>query len=167
MKTEKNLPRNPSSIKTRFAVKFLQAMNKMNKRKNPSTSMAVKYKRYQFIRAAATSSMASAVGPRRAWSRAVLRKMRNHTAIHRFPMNNKTRTTRRFPITRRKRSSILRGNPRQEDDLGFGQEDDLRGLVPGGQGMDFCRLLSETAHYIKCLKTQVQVMTNVLHHYST
>ncbi|KAI3450125.1 hypothetical protein Pfo_006790 [Paulownia fortunei] len=158
MKTDKNLPTNPSSIKTRFALKFVQAMKKLNKNRPPSPSMADKYKRYHVIRAAACASMASAVGPRRAWSRAVLWKIKNHTLHH--SLIYKSRTQR---FTRRKR--VLKGNPRQ--DLGFGQEDDLRGLVPGGEEMGFCRLLSETAHYIKCLRAQVQVMTNILDHCST
>lgn len=44
------------------------------------------------------------------------------------------------------------------EEPGFGQANDLRKLVPGGEAMDLCRLLDEAAHYIKCLNTQVQVM---------
>lgn len=147
------------SIKTRFATKFLQAMNKLNNKRPPSSSTTNKYKRYRAVRAAARASMASAVGPKRAWSRAVLKKIsKKHHSIN--------DTKRRSFITRRKRR-----NPRSKN-LGFGKEEEkeeenLRCLVPGGQGMEFCSLLSETAHYIKCLKAQVQVMTNILHHYSS
>ncbi|KAL2238489.1 transcription factor IBH1-like [Sesamum indicum] len=152
----KNPTTNPSSvIRTRFAVRFLHAMKKLNKKTPPS-------RRYHTIRAAACASMASAVGPRRAWSRAILRKIRART-LHDH-LIHKSRNHRL--ITRRK-SAGLRGNPRDQEEVGFRQEDDLRGLVPGGEGMGFCRLLSETAHYIKCLRAQVQVMTNILDHYSS
>ncbi|CAA0805967.1 Transcription factor IBH1 [Striga hermonthica] len=128
MKTHKN----PTLIKTRFALNFLRAMRRLN-RSGPSDAC----QRFHAIRAAATASMASAVGPRRAWSRAVLKK-------------NRTRRAK---------------NPRR-DVSGLGQEDDLRVLVPGGQGLDFCQLLSESAHYIECLRAQVQVMTDLLDRYS-
>ncbi|KAL0459038.1 UNVERIFIED_CONTAM: hypothetical protein Slati_0531000 [Sesamum latifolium] len=156
-------PKNPtctnpsrSIIRTRFAVRFLNAMKKLNKKTPPS-------RRYHTIRAAACASMASAVGPRRAWSRAILRKIRARTL--RDYIINKSRNHRL--ITRRKSTGLLRGNPRDQEEVGFRQEDDLRGLVPGGEGMGFCRLLSETAHYIKCLRAQVQVMTNILDHYNS
>ncbi|PIN06503.1 hypothetical protein CDL12_20958 [Handroanthus impetiginosus] len=155
-------PTNPSSIKTRFAIKFLQAMKKLNKKRSSSPSMADKQRRCRLIRAAACASMASAVGTRRAWSRAVLRKTVNNHQYHSV-INNRRR------ITRRKRVVMMRrGNPREGHSGNLGEEDDiLRGLVPGGEGMDFCRLLSETAHYVKCLRAQIQVMTNILDHYST
>ncbi|KAL0435231.1 UNVERIFIED_CONTAM: hypothetical protein Sradi_0231000 [Sesamum radiatum] len=149
---------NPSSIiRTRFAVRFLNAMRKLNKKTPPS-------RRYHAIRAAACASMASAVGPRRAWSRAILRKIRARS-LHDYLITNKTKNHRL--ITRRKSTGLPRRNPRDEEEVGFRQEDDLRGLVPGGEGMGFCRLLSETAHYIKCLRAQVQVMTNILDHYNS
>jgi hypothetical protein len=49
---------------------------------------------------------------------------------------------------------------------GSGQVDKLRRLVPGGQLMDTCSLLEETAHYMKCLTTQVQVMTRIVEIYN-
>ncbi|KAL8548843.1 hypothetical protein ACS0TY_007926 [Phlomoides rotata] len=144
----------PRSIKTRFARKFLQAMKKLNKNRPPSS-----YKRYRAVRAAARASMASAVGPKRAWSRAVLKKMKKQRPVH--VMNKRKRVTRRKKLA-------ARGNPRSETlGGGFGEEDDLRCLVPGGKGMELCSLLGETAHYIKCLKAQVQVMTKILDHSST
>lgn len=147
------LPQNPNAIRTRFAIKFLEAMKRLNKgRVLPSPSMRDKYRRCRAVRAAACASMASAVGPDRAWSRAVLEKI-------------KSRRLRRFHMVRSKRRRFGRRNPRKTQ--GFGQEQDLRGLVPGGRGMGLCSLLSETAHYINCLQTQVQVMTDILHRYST
>ncbi|KAG8388861.1 hypothetical protein BUALT_Bualt02G0169000 [Buddleja alternifolia] len=159
MTTNKNLPTNPNPIKTRFAIKFLQAMKKLNKNnKAPSPSMANKYKRYRYhiIRGAAYSSMASAVGPRRAWSRAILSKIGNR-GLHRYLMK-RSRTRRRHAHFRKIRIRVVRsGNPRL---LGFDeeQEKDLREIVPGGEEMGFCRLLNETAHYIKCLRAQKRGM---------
>ncbi|XP_042028449.1 transcription factor IBH1-like [Salvia splendens] len=120
-------PPNSSSIKSRFAVKFVQAMKRLSKRRG----MGDRYKRYRATRAAARVSLAAAVGPERAWSRAVLRRIKKRRGLI-------GRTTT---------------NPRRN----------LRGLVPGGKGMDYCSLLSETAHYITCLQAQVQVMQDMLH----
>ncbi|KAG6409887.1 hypothetical protein SASPL_127929 [Salvia splendens] len=105
-------------------------MKRLNKRR----CMRDRYKRYRATRAAACASMASAVGPQRAWSRAVLRNTKR----------------RHFQAIRKKRRLI---NPKREN---LQQEEDLRGLVPGGKGMEYCSLLSETAHYIKCLQAQIQ-----------
>lgn len=140
---------NPNAIKTRFAIRFVRAMKRLNKGRgmSTSTSMREKHKRYRAVRAAACASMASAVGPERAWSRAVLRKIRLRH-LH------------------RKRRRFARRNPRETLGFRLGREEDLRGLVPGGRGMGVCSLLSETAHYINCLQAQVQVMTDILHHYS-
>lgn len=45
---------------------------------------------------------------------------------------------------------------------GFSQDmEQLRGLVPGGEDMETCCLLEETADYIKCLAKQVQVMKSI------
>lgn len=38
---------------------------------------------------------------------------------------------------------------------------ELRKLVPGGEAMDMCKLLDETADYIKCLATQVKLMRRI------
>lgn len=43
---------------------------------------------------------------------------------------------------------------------------ELRKVVPGGESMDFCNLLDETAHYIKCLATQVKLMRRIADFYS-
>ncbi|KAL7152047.1 hypothetical protein ABFS83_04G071600 [Erythranthe nasuta] len=163
----------PSSIKTRFAIKFLRAMNKLNNNKNNKdnkNTMSEKHKRYLAIRAAAHASMASAVGPRRAWSRAVLRKIPNHQKQLHYSLMNKQRIRRRN-IRRNRIFLTTRGNPNNRENYDHEEdeeeeEEDLRELVPGGKEMDFCRLLNETAHYIKCLRTQVQVMTNILDHSS-
>lgn len=136
---------NSSSLKTRLAIGFLKAM----KKRLASASTADK----DAIRGAAYASMASTIGPRRAWSRAILRNIKNRNL----------KTPRHHHHHRggyRKR--VTRGNPRND---GIGEE--LRQLVPGGAAMDSWNLLNETAHYIKCLKAQLQIMTNILHSSST
>ncbi|GFQ00146.1 transcription factor ibh1 [Phtheirospermum japonicum] len=135
----KATPRNPSSIKTMLASRFLGAMKKL-KNNNSTPSMADKRKRYHAIRAAAYASMASVVGPNKAWSRALLRKIKKQR-----------KTTHHHHAT----------NPRS--DLGFlGPENDLRKLVPGGKALDFGRLLNETSDYIQCLRAQVEVMRMIV-----
>ncbi|XP_051134528.1 transcription factor IBH1 isoform X3 [Andrographis paniculata] len=128
-KKKKNPHTNPNFIKIRFAIKFLRAINRLN---TTNTSRSVdKYRRYHTIRAAACASMASAVGPTRAWSRALLR----------------TRSPHRFLANSRKIVAVAGGgNPR---------ENHLRRLVPGGDAMDSCGLLKETVHYINCLRAQI------------
>lgn len=44
--------------------------------------------------------------------------------------------------------------------------DKLRQIVPGGEAMDYCNLLEETAHYMNCLSTQVQVMQHIVDTFS-
>lgn len=50
---------------------------------------------------------------------------------------------------------------------GLGRVDELRKVVPGGEDMDTWSLLEETAHYMKCLTTQVKVMRTIVAIYST
>lgn len=40
--------------------------------------------------------------------------------------------------------------------------DRLRKVVPGGGDMEMLRLMVETAHYIKCLSMQVNVMQTIV-----
>ncbi|CAI9768489.1 unnamed protein product [Fraxinus pennsylvanica] len=156
MNTHNQLPSSHSSVESRFASGFLKALKKMNKNRPSSPSIRDTYRRYNFIRVSAYGLMASAVRPGRAWSHATLWKIRNRT-FHRALMKR----SRTHSLTRR----VARGNPRNE--LGCEQVNDLRKLVPGGEEMKFCRLLNETAHYMKCLQAQVQIMRNIVDHYST
>lgn len=150
MNSEKDVSTNPSSIKTKFAIRFIRAMKKLNYQNRHANSPD---NNYHMIRDAAYASMACAVGPRRAWSRAVLRKIRNRHSL-----------VMKKSCIRRKRV-YARRSPRKGS--GCEQENDLRELVPGGEWMDSCSLLYETADYIKCLRAQVQIMTNILHHFTT
>ncbi|XP_052186746.1 transcription factor IBH1-like [Diospyros lotus] len=139
----------PGSIRSRFAYGFLRALKRLSKRRRPISSSSPKriFHGYRIVKMAADASMASAVGSRRAWSRAMLRKLR-------------CGRRRRF-VMRRRREVVV--NKVGSKELGFGQTDELRNLVPGGETMDFCSLLDETAHYIKCLTTQVQVMRSIVY----
>lgn len=157
MKTHNQLPSSHSLVESRFAYLFLKALKELNKNRPSSPSIRDTYRRYNLIRVSAYGLMASAVRPRRAWSRATLWKIRNRTFLRALMKRSRTRSlTRRVPA---------RGNPKKG--LGCKLVKDLRKLVPGGEEMKFCRLLNETAHYIKCLQAQVQIMRNIIDHSST
>lgn len=123
-----------SIIRTRFAHRFLRELRKLNIQKKNTNSQ----KQYHRVKHAAYASMASAAGSKRAWSRALLLKIRN-------------------------RNLVKKKSRRSCEETGFGE---LRKLVPGGELMDFYNLLDETADYIKCLTSQVQVMKSILHLFS-
>ncbi|KAF8391868.1 hypothetical protein HHK36_022208 [Tetracentron sinense] len=148
---------NPSSYKTRFTQRFLRALMKINKNKNrSSTSSSFQEIRRgrRRIKIAADGSMASAVGSKRAWSRAMLYKLRTRTRHQAWVRKISTAAKRKRDV----------GNKPEEE---LSRTDDLRRLVPGGEAMDFCSLLEETAHYIKCLTTQAHVMQSIADFYST
>lgn len=111
--------------------------------------------RSQRIKTAAYSSMAHAVGPRRAWARALLFKLQRRAKRHRVLMNMK-RKSRSSLVLKKKQKRVTSCN-----EVVPNQTDKLRGLVPGGKAMDICGLFEETAHYIKCLATQVKVMQDI------
>lgn len=147
--------RNPSSVKSRFAYRFVRALKKLSMdRPSSPVSMADRYKRYRMIRSAAYASMASSVGTKRAWARALLRKIRNRKVGNNWMKKRGSKTDLL------KKRIVLK--PRKRREMGSEQENGLRVLVPGGEGMDFCRLLNETGHYIKCLRAQVKVMKNII-----
>ncbi|KAB1225649.1 Transcription factor IBH1 [Morella rubra] len=104
--------------------------------------------------------MASAVGSRKAWSRAMLRKVRSQG-------RQSVQVRRMGFLGVRKRN--LYGDQKfvEEPAVGICQANELRKLVPGGEAMDMCNLLDETAHYIKCLATQVKVMRRIADVFST
>ncbi|XP_077229475.1 transcription factor IBH1-like [Tasmannia lanceolata] len=147
---------NPNSLHHILASRFLKSLSKISLHK-PSSSAAI-IRRSRRIKLAAYASMASAIGPKRAWSRAMLRKLRS-------------RAKRRVSF-QPKGTFVDKGNkghePRRANDLRRlvagvpSRADELRRLVPGGEAMGFCSLLEEAADYIRCLSTQVQVMENVV-----
>ncbi|XP_038713208.1 transcription factor IBH1-like [Tripterygium wilfordii] len=138
-----------STLRSRFTTRFLQALVKINngqeREANPASPRQV-HRRYRRVRIAADKSLALAVGSRRSWSRTLLCKIR-------------TQKRHRWALTRRNTQRHHKNNINGESDLGLrGQSRELQKLVPGSEGMDLCSLLDETAHYINCLATQVQVM---------
>ncbi|KAM7521893.1 hypothetical protein LguiA_011795 [Lonicera macranthoides] len=136
---------NPTSLKTKFAYNFLQALKKLNKQSSGASPV-------RQIKFAADASMASAVGSSRSWSLAVLWRIRNRSRLRRALKKRHIKSSTSHPSLRRNKRS---GNPRKDQRLG--QEDMLRKLVPGGEAMNMCSLLDETGHYIKCLTTQVLI----------
>lgn len=123
------------------------------------------------VKIAADKSMALAVGSRRAWSRAMLWKIHNQHKAAAARRRRRVLSVRRIVnnnIHHHKRSLRKRGDHHEQvgGGGGFCQANELRKLVPGGETMDLCSLLDETAHYLKCLATQVQVMTSIDQFYS-
>ncbi|GAB4827169.1 hypothetical protein Ancab_034059 [Ancistrocladus abbreviatus] len=151
---------NSRSIKTKFTVRFISALKKIaNKRPTSCSSSEEISRRFKRVKLAADASMASAVGPRKAWSRAILIKHHNrsHARVHALTAHRRE-TDHDHAITIRKR--VMRKRKVQKLDPTF-RTNELRRLVPGGEAMDLYSLLDETAHYIKCLTTQVKVMRSI------
>ncbi|URE35699.1 hypothetical protein MUK42_26296 [Musa troglodytarum] len=135
----RNPNRNLHPSKRLMAARFLRCLSRIQQTAS-SSSVASRSRR---IRRAAYASMAYSAGHRRAWSRALLRKLR----------------------CRRARPVFLPGRPRIARPrvvVEIDRAEVLRELVPGGAGMDYCRLLGETADYIRCLTTQVRLMQTVM-----
>ncbi|XP_058196659.1 transcription factor IBH1-like [Rhododendron vialii] len=151
-------PVNPNSIKTRFTHRFLRALKRLRKNnsRTATSSQPSALGRYRKVKLAADASMAAAVGPRRVWSCAMLRKIRSRG----FLARRRGRRSCGGAVRRRRVHMGKRGGK-----SGFGGDrktEELRRLVPGGEAMDLYSLLDETAHYMKCLSTQVQVMRNIV-----
>ncbi|MBA0820568.1 hypothetical protein Gohar_021259 [Gossypium harknessii] len=170
---------NPSTLKSRFTARFLRALIKINAQKPISSSSPREiFQRYRRIKVAADKSMAYSVRSRRTWSRATLWKLqsrsRRRLASSGRRSSIKTRTTTTTTTTTTStnhRAAIVEKTSHEkenkEDHVGLAvQAEELRELVPGGESMDLCNLLDETAHYIKCLTTQVQVMKKIANLYS-
>ncbi|BBH09966.1 ILI1 binding bHLH 1 [Prunus dulcis] len=72
-----------TSVKSRFTKGFLQALKRIQGQRSRSPNVSSPRemcRRYLSVKIAADASMASAVGSRRAWSRALLTKIRSHGA---------------------------------------------------------------------------------------
>lgn len=137
--TSLNPKKKQSNIRTRFAYRFVRTLKQVNTRYMSSSNNS-RARRSVEIKNAANMCMAATVGSKRAWSRAVLSKIR--------------RRRRRRPR-------------RNINYCGESETEELREIVPGGEGLDTRSLLDETAHYINCLTTQVEVMKHILHLYSS
>ncbi|KAJ9178444.1 hypothetical protein P3X46_010324 [Hevea brasiliensis] len=144
-----------STTTTRFARRFLISLSRMRRpiTLGPPSDEEV-CRRTRRIKLAAYSSMARAVGSRRAWSRALLLKVRNRVRFQGILRN-------RFLASKKKR--VIKRNKASGE---MNKTDMLRKLVPGGETMDICGLLEETAHYMASLATQVKVMQSIVDQYS-
>ncbi|KAL8261964.1 hypothetical protein R6Q59_026013 [Mikania micrantha] len=154
---------NPNSLKIRLAYRFLHSLNNLNSKRSNLDDNQIHQQTSHRIKISAYSSMAYVTGSRRAWSRAILKKIRNREVLR--PRINH-RLHARF--TRKRNSNYP--NPKREylDPFGnSGQEVKLRKLVPGAETLDACDLLDETADYVKSLATLVEVMKNLVDLYST
>lgn len=160
-------PNSSSSLKSRFTQGFLRALKRLNRQPPPSSSSPPQTasspkemcRRYLRIRIAADASMASAVGSRRAWSRALLLKIRSSRQSR-----SSNSSTRRISM---KTKCLGKKMKKKKKKLKCSKEiTDLRKFVPGGEAMDACSLLDEAAHYIRSLSTQVQVMKRIADIYS-
>ncbi|KAK9013315.1 hypothetical protein V6N11_041328 [Hibiscus sabdariffa] len=163
---------NPSSLKSRFATRFLRALTQIHARKPICSSSPTEiFRRYRRIKAAADKSMAYSVRSRKTWTGAVLWKLRSRSCGRRSAKTS-TFIKSQQAIMKRTRHEKQNKNTTTttttgEHGVGFGVEaSELRELVPGGEAMDYCNLLDETAHYIKCLTTQVKVMKKIADFYS-
>lgn len=162
---------NPANLKNRFAHRFVRALNNLNHTKTSSHDHNNHiYTRSNHVKIAAYASMASVVGSRRAWSRAILLKIRNRSRNKRFyhKVINNCHHHAKMCLKRRKKVNT---NPKRLDDFNPfrnpGQESKLRKLVPGSETMDSWCLMGETADYIKCLVAQVEVMKTLVDLYAT
>ncbi|XP_024982060.1 transcription factor IBH1-like [Cynara cardunculus var. scolymus] len=167
---------NPTSLKIQLAYRFHHALKNLNNGRNTpliNNTKASAFENTQIrrrshrVKIAAYTSMASVAGSRRAWSRAILWKIRSRARNKKMVIDHKTsrRHPHRVGFIRRRNT-----NPKREyvDPIGdSGLEVKLRKLVPGAETMDSYGLLDETADYIKCLATQVEVMRTLLDLYST
>ncbi|KAL8215112.1 hypothetical protein R6Q57_004561 [Mikania cordata] len=167
---------NPTYLKNQFAHRFVRALNNLKHTTTQTHDHNQIYKRSSRIKIAAYTAMASVVGSRRTWSRAVLWKIRNRS-------RNRSRN-QGLLLRKRKRvdgkiischhhakiMSLKRRNLKRDDFNPFRnscQESKLRKLVPGAETMDSWCLIGETADYIKCLAAQVEVMKTLVDLYTT
>ncbi|KAI0523083.1 hypothetical protein KFK09_005473 [Dendrobium nobile] len=137
MKQNKNTSSNNNPRKASMQTyHFLRSLTQINLTR-PSSPLL---RRSRAIRRAAYVSMARAASPRRMWTRAILGRLQllRRARLLRRRRNYKKKTTISTP------------------------HDKLRRLVPGGEEMDFCRLLEETADYAEFLSKQVRIMESVV-----
>lgn len=168
-----SLNRNSSSRK--FAIRFVRALTRIKMATPIVSSVQSRKKCSRRIKCAADTSMAATIGSRRAWGRAILLKHRNQVRKRvlmrqKVVGNNKGNKTRKIKVMNKEKKQINKA--RKIDHIkgvqgSVNRANKLRKLVPGGDAMDFCSLLEETAHYIKSLNTQVQLMQKIADIYET
>ncbi|KAJ6973221.1 transcription factor IBH1-like [Populus alba x Populus x berolinensis] len=149
------------SIKNRFARRFLRSLLKVKRSDRLGTGTGfrsndeeIRKRNARRIKTAAYRSMARVVGPRKIWSRALLFKLRNRARIQGAGLRKRSVVSKKKRVLRKENKvQVISREPSRADNL--------RKLVPGGDSMHICSLLDETAHYIKCLATQVKVMQSI------
>ncbi|XP_062108056.1 transcription factor IBH1-like [Humulus lupulus] len=173
-----NDSRRKSSTRTKFALRFIRSLMEMKRRGHVSSSssntdnnnVSSAVERSERIKVAAYSSMAHAVGPRRAWARALIFKLRRRAKRRRVLMKmNRSKSLTCLVLKKKKKKKLKKKRVvdyDDEDDV-LSHTDRLRGLVPGGKAMDICSLFDETAHFIMSLATQVKVMQDIADHLSS
>nr|GMD18752.1 transcription factor IBH1-like [Ipomoea batatas] len=133
------LPLKRAAVKTRFAGTFLRALQNIN---------------------AADHGGGANPGSE---AQARRRRIRSRASLRRIPAAQRSSRKPKPPPSRTRRSrNDVRGGRLDSD-----KAKELRKLVPGGKAMDLCCLLDETAHYIKCLSSQVEIMRNIADLFST
>ncbi|XP_076886078.1 transcription factor IBH1-like [Bidens hawaiensis] len=167
---------NHANLKNQFAHRFVRALNNLNHKKprayrDQDHNQNQRYSRTNLVKIAAYTTMASVVGSRRAWSRAILRRIRNRSRNQGLLLKNRKRVYHK--ITKCHHYAKILRNPKYPKRQDFNpfrnstQESKLRKLVPGARTMDSWCLMSETADYIKCLVAQVEVMKTLVDLYAT
>lgn len=138
------------SLRTKISRRFLESLVKIRASREQPTGGNIQ-RRARRIKIAAYSSMACAAGSRRAWSRALLAKLRSRAKRRHHSQHQ------RCLGLKRKRAGSRNMAPYK-----VSRADELRRLVPGGKAMDLCNLLEETSHFIQCLAAQVKVMQTIV-----
>lgn len=134
-------PQNPNPNSTTMAFHFIKALANIQQTSHAGGGRS----RSRRINRAAYASMAIAAGPRRAWSQALLQRLRSRRSL---PHHQRVLVIRR-------RKARVSGMPNR-------RVESLRRLVPGGKGMDFCCLLEETASFVQSLRDQVTLMQTIV-----
>ncbi|KAL8232953.1 hypothetical protein R6Q57_002731 [Mikania cordata] len=152
---------NPNSLKIRLAYRFLHNLNNLNAKRSHFSNTQIHH-RSRRVKIATYASMASVVGRRRSWSRAILSQIRNKKRVDLKTSHRRHHHRHHLLAGIKRRRSVNDTNPKRiyvDPFSNSGQELKLRKLVPGAETMDACGLLDETADYIKCLATQVPFTT--------
>lgn len=141
-----------------FALHFLHSLSKLRRDKSFIGSKKTT-KRVRKIKTAAYVSMARAAGgTSQTWSRAILWRLHRRAQLSKIVRYTK-------PKKRSSGADIIRGRiwrRRLRRKGAMTTADRLRKVVPGGGDMEMLRLMVETAHYIKCLSMQVNVMQTIV-----
>ncbi|KFK35141.1 hypothetical protein AALP_AA5G243600 [Arabis alpina] len=142
-----------SPRKDLFAHHFLHSLSKLRRQKS-LTGPNKTNERARKIKIAAYVSMARATGgTSRRWSRAILWRLHRRAKASKILGYTK-------PRKRSLGAAVIKGRIRQRKKDAVA--DRLRTVVPGGGDMETLRLMMETAHYIKCLTMQVNVMKSIV-----